>query len=253
MTENLGALIPVLRSITCAVGSEVMVIGAHARDVVLREWGVGPGTATEDLDVVVMLPAGAEYSDIVSTLGPPMNSMGIRFNVAGVRVDILPAIQDIERAAIFSPVRDIHIDVRGQYEAYAAARIVSLADSLTVRVPTAHALVLLKLIAWEVRGAHTPKDAHDLRLILDAVSAGLDRDARVWDEEALLRDDFDAESVKWRLVGREAAASMPETAGTAAGVIARHRHALPYAMGLLDPLGLLAGRLRALEEGLSST
>lgn len=172
----------VLRAVSHRVGSEIMVIGAHARDAVLAQLGAQPGRQTEDVDVVVGIPAGTSYRDVVHALGTPVNEKGYTFTVEGMPVDVLPSIDVPEEAARFSPARDIVLDVRGQAEAYASAMRVEVAHDCVVRVPTAEALALLKVIAWNVRRGQTSKDAKDLRALLGAmVERRLESDALLHD------------------------------------------------------------------------
>ena len=140
------------------------------------------GRQTEDVDVVVGIPAGTSYREVVHALGTPVNEKGYTFTVEGMPVDVLPSIDVPEEAARFSPARDIVLDVRGQAEAYASAMQVEVAHDCVVRVPTAEALALLKVIAWNVRRGQTSKDAKDLRALLGAmVERRLESDALLHD------------------------------------------------------------------------
>lgn len=148
MTEPFADIVPQIAEVSGLVGGELMVIGAHARDALLDELGAPGGKRTEDVDVVIVLPPGAAYRDVVAPLGRPVNTLGFRFLVGDLPVDVIPAIEDAGMAAAFQPAKDVRLDVRGQFEAYQTARRREVTPGLWVRVPTAESLVVLKIISW---------------------------------------------------------------------------------------------------------
>ena len=85
MGDPFADIASVLRAVSHRVGSEIMVIGAHARDAVLAQLGAQPGRQTEDVDVVVGIPAGTSYREVVQALGTPVNEKGYTFRSKACR------------------------------------------------------------------------------------------------------------------------------------------------------------------------
>lgn len=227
-----------------------MVIGAHARDAVLVELGSSAGKETQDVDVVVELPHGVSYQEVVKALGPPVNDKGFTFEIEGVPVDVLPRIERLDEAATFSRGRGIVLDVRGQSEAYQSARRVEIEPGLCVRLPTVEGLLLLKIIAWNIRQTQTVKDARDLSMLLAAIAGARLRDEEVWDASLLAQTDHDAEAAAWLLTGEQARSDAPEASAVCAEIIATSGSALLRDMGLTDTFGMYALILAALRRGL---
>lgn len=251
MTDPLGDVLPQLRAASSRLQSELMVIGAHARDAVLEELGAPVGKETQDVDVVIGVPHGVTYHELVRSLGTPVNDMGFTFEIEGVPVDVLPWIEHLDEAAGFSPARGIVLDVRGQFEVYQSARRVELEPGLFVRLPTAEGLVVLKIIAWNIRQTETVKDARDLHPLLTAIAgAHLDHE-RVWDADLLERTNHDPDAAAWLLIGQQARLEAPDASAVCAEILATSGPALLRDMGLADTLGMFALRLAALQCGLT--
>jgi len=155
-----------------AVGVEVLVIGAVARDIPIRHvLGARPERATKDVDVAVAVADWASYESLASSLQRSVGP-GHRFLVIGVDVDIIPF------GGIESPGRSITwpdemaMDVHGFAEAHRQAVVVKVPGGLDVRVASLAAQSALKILAWRDRRHEGDKDAIDLRTILPAGSEG---------------------------------------------------------------------------------
>ena len=161
-----------------AVGVEVLVIGAVARDIVIRHLlGARPERATKDVDVAVAVAVAdwAAYEDLTSSL-QRSSGPSHRFVVDGVDVDVIPF------GGVESPGRSITwpdemtMDVHGFAEAHRRAVLVRLPGGLEVRVASLAAQSALKALAWRDRRHEGTKDAIDLRTILTAASEGSNLD-----------------------------------------------------------------------------
>lgn len=256
MSDILARLDPVLTAVSESMRAEVMLIGAYARDIIcLEEARLDATRATEDVDVVrVLASADADvYRDAVAGLGRPVGHLGVRFRVEGMLVDVLPALESADAAAAFTLGEGVEWDVRGQFEAFQSARRRRLPSGVVVRVPTLEAMVLLKLVAWDVRRQWTDKDAQDLGMLLTAASAG-DYEDECWSLPLLGRFDANPDLVGCALAGNRAHASLQEAAShcraileESAGELSRglqERHGLRLAPQMLDALHAgLAGAL----------
>lgn len=180
-----------------------LIIGAAARDLVVH----GPTSArspraTLDVDVAIAVDrAGFE----AFTHGwPSVRGSEHSFLVCGVEVDVVPfGPIEARRSVVFD---DAHVlDVTGLSEAAATAVDVLLPGGLEVRAASLPAQAALKVLAWRDRQARTPKDARDLREILE-VAAELPYVNDVWaDDLALERAEYDIFLAAAFRVGRLAA------------------------------------------------
>ncbi|MGD8199097.1 hypothetical protein ACQE98_00365 [Ornithinimicrobium sp. W1679] len=180
-----------------------LLIGAVARDLVVH----GPTAArsprvTLDVDVAIAVDrAGFE----AFTRGwPGVRGSEHSFLVCGVEVDVVPfGPLESDRSVEFD---DGHVlDVNGLAEAAGTAVVVVLPGGLEVHSASLPAQAALKVLAWRDRRARTPKDARDLREILEA-AAESPHVNDVWaDEVALERAEYDIFLAAAFRVGRLAA------------------------------------------------
>lgn len=204
-----------------AVGVEVLVIGAVARDIVIRHLlGARPERATKDVDVAVAVADWAAYEDLTSSL-QRSSGPSHRFVVDGVDVDVIPF------GGVESPGRSITwpdemtMDVHGFAEAHRRAVLVRLPGGLEVGVASLAAQSALKALAWRERRHEGTKDAIDLRTILTAASEGSNLD----DLYALHPDllelfEYDPLIAGAARLGADAAALLdPESADVVVGLL----------------------------------
>jgi predicted nucleotidyltransferase len=196
-----------------AVGVEVLVIGAVARDILIRHvLGARPERATKDVDVAVAVQDWGAYDRLTSALQPSVGP-GHRFLVRGVDVDIIPF------GGIESPGRSITwpdemaMDVHGFAEAHRQAVVVKMPGGLDVRVASLAAQSALKILAWRDRRHEGDKDAIDLRTILTAASEGPNLEDLYEQHSGLLeRFDYDPLLAGAARLGADAAALLdPES------------------------------------------
>jgi predicted nucleotidyltransferase len=189
------------------IGVEIMVVGAVARDILIRHAvGSPPARATADIDIAVAVSSWQEVDRLTSVMRPVPRSVH-RFTVQGVEVDIIPfgSIESSQRTITWS--NDHRLDVFGFKEAHAAAVRVLLPGDLVVAVASLPAQSLLKLLAWRDRRYQSRRDAVDLRSILHAYHDGRYFDDLYEQHEALLdKYDFDHRLAGSERLGREACA-----------------------------------------------
>lgn len=170
-----------LTELTACIGDDFVLVGAHARDVVCTDV-VGLSRAmpsTADLDIAVAIPArGTRYADRVSGLEPTRSHTRFLLPEGSavpdrkrVPIDVIPygpGVADVENISLD---KDRSLDATGMAEAAACSLRVQVHPDLTLRIPPLHALIALKLVAYELREKlHETKDARDLDLLLDATS-----------------------------------------------------------------------------------
>lgn len=187
---------------------ECLLLGAHARDhIVYDQAGLTKTRSTNDLDLAFAVESVEAF--VEKTRGLTVSSdTGMRFLVTGRPVDLIPfgtagsLVQGVVQVA-----PGIEMDVTGLSEAFATAAPMGTHEWL--RLPTLQAMVVLKTVAWAMRGGSTNKDAVDLGLLLGCVASGAFEDRCYDDSELLGRWDADPELVGSFLTGRAAAADLP--------------------------------------------
>ena len=167
---------PTLRDIVAPVVAELvarapqaaghlMLVGAVCRDVLHREAGhIFTLRRTGDLDLALAVDDRALYDDAVRGLPRLRTAAQVRFELAGVKVDLVP-FGGVEAPDGAVPLEDgvEPLDVLGFGDVWAAARVVRLGQGLEVRVPTIPGYTVLKLAAWAARSRVGEfKDAGDL-------------------------------------------------------------------------------------------
>lgn len=116
-----AAVLAELHSRAEEIGVEIMVVGAVARDILIRHAvGSPPARATADIDIAVAVSSWQEVDSLTSVMQPVPRSVH-RFTVKGVEVDVIPfgRIESSRRTITWS--NDHRLDVFGFQEAHAAA------------------------------------------------------------------------------------------------------------------------------------
>ena len=185
------------------LGVEILVVGAAARDLVVHAPAhQRPQRATLDVDVAVAVDR-AGFDRFTCGLQRIAGSEH-KFSVLGVEVDVVPfGLIEVDRHV---DLNDGHrLDVNGIAEAARDPVQVALPGGLRVRVASLPAQAALKVLAWRDRHHTNPKDAVDLRGILDAAALS-PHDEDVWkNSEALEFADYDISVAAAFHTGRRAA------------------------------------------------
>jgi predicted nucleotidyltransferase len=188
-------------------GVKIMVVGAVARDILIRHVvGSAPERATADIDVAVAVSSWPDIDRLTATMERTADSVH-KFLLRGIEVDIIPfgEIESAERTITWS--NDHMMDVFGFREALATAIDVRLPGDLVIAVASLPAQSLLKLFAWRDRRYQTRRDAIDLKTILHAYHEGPYFEELYTDHAPLLdKHDFDPILAGAERMGHEASA-----------------------------------------------
>lgn len=146
----------------------VMIVGAHCRDILRSASGQESGIrTTEDIDFGLALADWSAYDGVTKKL-EPVGDTRIRYKVADVPTDLIP-FGHLEHPAgtVNPPTRGEPMGVLGFTEVFRASDALPLPSAGTIRIPTIAGYAALKLAAWLDRSAyHKYKDASDIASVL---------------------------------------------------------------------------------------
>lgn len=170
-------LIDLLRQLNCTfskIGSDFFVIGATARDIILRVLAnTSARRKTKDLDIAIAVTGWDKYTEICQALiadGLEKSThQAQRFYFGNYEVDIVPygAVAKADDNIYWPPEETIAMSVKGFDEVLSEAITVSIDNEFEIRIASLHGLFLLKLNAWLDRNIGTNKDAEDMWYIVD--------------------------------------------------------------------------------------
>lgn len=190
-----------LNEVSLQTDIEYLVVGAMARDIVLRDlYGLEPQRATKDVDFCIHVSSWEDFDKFIGEFikrGGQRSSRKHRYSFRDstvvIPVDIVPfgPISDSRNQIVWPPEMDTKMSVLGFPEAYENALQIEMPNDLTIKVASLPGLCLLKLIAWLDRPRELrAKDAQDVRHIFrsrEKIDA-----SRIYESEELgARYDFD--------------------------------------------------------------
>ena len=156
------------------IGSDFFVIGATARDIILRVLAnTSARRKTKDLDIAIAVIGWDKYNEICQALiadGLEKSThQAQRFYFGDYEVDIVPygAVAKDDDNIYWPPEETIAMSVKGFDEVLSEAITVSIDNEFEIRIASLHGLFLLKLNAWLDRNIGTNKDAEDMWYIVD--------------------------------------------------------------------------------------
>lgn len=156
------------------IGSDFFVIGATARDIILRVLvNTSARRKTKDLDIAIAVTGWDKYNEICQALIADGLEKSIhqvqRFYFGDYEVDIVPygAVAKTDDNIYWPPEETIAMSVKGFDEVLSEAITVSIDNEFEIRIASLHGLFLLKLNAWLDRNIGTNKDAEDMWYIVD--------------------------------------------------------------------------------------
>ncbi len=217
-----------VQRVAAALGVDVMIAGAFARDLHLRYgYGIAPLRQTEDIDIALAVPNWQAFAELRKQLiveGGFAEASGIqhRLRYRGsnmeLPIDIVPfgGLESADRMIAWPPLGDEVMDVFGFREACDAAVAIMMPGNVVINVVSLAALVVLKLNAWQARHYTAPrKDAYDLQFITNHYLDAGNRD-RLWEEFASWTeaDDFDYELAGARMLGHDVGAMLTKDGRT---------------------------------------
>ena len=195
-------LVELLKKLTDSfnrMGREFYVIGATARDIIIRQLiDTTSGRRTKDLDIAIAIPDWSVFDEIKEVLVADgfkkSTDMRQRFYYGEYELDIVPyGVAKDDDNIYWPPEEEIAMSVKGFDEVLSESITVNIDGEFDIRIASLHGLFLLKFNAWLDRNIETSKDAEDMSFILsNYFMANLDRNVytEVYDWE-----NFDEYSV----------------------------------------------------------
>lgn len=178
-------LVELLKKLTDSfnrMGREFYVIGATARDIIIRQLiGTTSGRRTKDLDIAIAIPDWSVFDEIKDVLVADgfkkSADMRQRFYYGEYELDIVPyGVAKDDDNIYWPPEEEITMSVKGFDEVLSEAITVNIDGEFDIRIASLHGLFLLKFNAWLDRNIETSKDAEDMSFILsNYFMANLDR------------------------------------------------------------------------------
>jgi predicted nucleotidyltransferase len=179
LDPGLMRVIAAVQAGAVAMGVELLLVGAAARDLLLvHVYGHRVRRATKDVDFAVAIASWDAYEQLQKRL---MDHHGFRKDSrqlqrlsfaepgegSGTTIDLVPfgELQVDKQTLLWPPEMNV-MTVAGFEEALRAAVEVELAANLTVKVASLPGLALLKLFAWSDRSPQETKDAVDFHTLL---------------------------------------------------------------------------------------
>ena len=188
-------------------GVDFLLVGATARDVVLRGHGISPARVTNDVDFAFAVRDWDEFGRTRERLlrshrfAEDRDPQRVLFS--GIPVDLIPfgSIEDQTRHITWPPDAAV-MNVLGFEEADRTSELVLLPNRVQIRVPEVAALLVMKLAAWGDR--KRDKDATDIQLL--ASHYGDISQERLFGDEMRTYSElgFDMVLAGGRLLGRDA-------------------------------------------------
>ncbi|XVU26552.1 hypothetical protein ACQPZJ_05725 [Actinoplanes sp. CA-054009] len=207
-----GVVAEVLAKSTLLVPGEVMLVGAHCRDILQSAFGHDfLLRATADIDLGLAVANWAAYEELVTRL-PSAGNTGIRFQIGPMTADLMPFGPVENPSGTVTPAtRGESISVWGFAEVFAAAHPLELPTGGTIRIPAAAGYAALKLAAWLDRSAYGEyKDAADIATVVywymrsPAVETSIYETAH--GQDLLVREGLDEAAAAARILGENVAA-----------------------------------------------
>ena len=178
-------LVELLKKLTDSfnrMGREFYVIGATARDIIIRQLiDTTSGRRTKDLDIAIAIPDWSVFDEIKEVLVADgfkkSTDMRQRFYYGEYELDIVPyGVAKDDDNIYWPPEEEIAMSVKGFDEVLSEAITVNIDGEFDIRIASLYGLFLLKFNAWLDRNIETSKDAEDMSFILsNYFMANLDR------------------------------------------------------------------------------
>ncbi len=178
-------LVELLKKLTDSfnrMGREFYVIGATARDIIIRQLiGTTSGRKTKDLDIAIAIPDWSVFEDVKECLiadgFKKSTHMHQRFYYGEYELDVVPyGVAKDDDNIYWPPEEEIAMSVKGFDEVLSEAITVNIDNEFDIKIASLHGLFLLKFNAWLDRSIETSKDAEDMSFILsNYFMANLDR------------------------------------------------------------------------------
>jgi len=193
-------------------GIEFVVIGATARDVILHYvYGIAIRRLTKDVDIAIIINEWGKFDKLKSALLATKSFSETRVQHRLIfhdtlPLDIVPFGEIARENHIHWPPDDaVQMNISGHQETLDNAVLINISEGIDpVRFSSLPNLTALKILAWKDRGKSNPKDATDVRIILDHYVAAGNRE-RLYDQhiDAVESVDYDEDLAGALLLGRD--------------------------------------------------
>lgn len=231
--RSLHAILAHAKAATQALGIDVFVGGAMARDIMLTHvYGQAVRRATRDVDIGLYIDSWERFTALKNRLTATgaffeVHGMSHRMQYlrpGGIPLDLIPfgGVAGEDQTIAWPPGHDVVLNVAGFQEGLDSADMVDLGEGLAVHVCTLPSLSVLKLLAWHDRGNENNKDASDLLVLAQAYASAGNTD-RLYEEEAWLLEmaGHDPDLAGAALLGKDAATlCSPRTAQQVRSILA---------------------------------
>ena len=264
---GLHAILAHAKAATQALGIDVFVGGAMARDIMLTHvHGQAVRRATRDVDIGLYIDSWERFTMLKNRLTATeaffeVHGMSHRMHYlrpGGIPLDLIPfgGVAGEDQTITWPPGHDVVLNVAGFREGLESADLVDLGAGLSIHVCTLPALSVLKLLAWRDRGSENNKDATDFLALAQAYANAGNMD-RLYEEEAALLEmaGHDPDLAGAALLGKDAAMlCSPGTAQQVRAILADPEPMLEALLRVRSQLAMDgdARRLRAFIAGYRS-
>ena len=204
-----------LKGIADSLGIPFFVVGAFARDLILKHYyGIEPRRKTADIDLGVEVVNWEQFEKLKESLIAAgqfsLTSEKQRLRCGTILIDILPfgPITDKDKKISWPPEHEIIMSMVGFEEAYEYSLTVRLSSDpeLDIKLASLPGLVIMKLISWKEKYPNRKRDADDLLLIMNNYEKAGNSERLYEEDLPLLQEEgFDTKLAGTRLLGRDMA------------------------------------------------
>jgi len=220
----------VLKKVADSLGIPFFVIGAFARDLILKHGcGIEPRRKTGDIDLGVEVASWEQFKTLFESLIATgqfcLTPDEQRLRCGTILIDILPfgPITDKDKKISWPPEHEIIMSMVGFEEAYEYSITFRLSSDpeLDIKLASLPGLAIMKLISWKEKYPNRKRDAEDLLLIMNKYEEAGNSERLYEEDLPLLQEEgFDTKLAGTRLLGRDMVKiSDPETSRTIKGIL----------------------------------
>lgn len=214
LSKLLVELIGALDQVTSALGIPYFIIGATARDILLKHvYALETSRATRDIDFAVAVSSWQQFDMLKAQLintgkfAETVNAHRLSFGEGpgAYPLDLVP-FDGVERHGVIAwpPRGEFVMNATGYADALASTLSVVIDPGLETKIVSLPAMVALKILAWNDR-PERDKDASDVLLLLKNYHEAGQSDRLYDDGHDLLKQwNYDVEVAGSALLGRDA-------------------------------------------------
>ena len=154
------------------MGREFYVIGATARDIIIRQLiGTTSGRKTKDLDIAIAIPDWSVFENVKECLiadgFKKSTHMHQRFYYGEYELDVVPyGVAKDDDNIYWPPEEEIAMSVKGFDEVLSEAITVNIDNEFDIKIASLIGLFILNFNAWLDRSIETSKDEEDMSFIM---------------------------------------------------------------------------------------